>query len=125
MELRSDSLGVLFSHVSAQGLAAMKNPAAGLLVYNTTLGCLQRYNAGTSAWECILGGSVLKVLDTRARDMLPPPSAGQTTLVYNTDTKCVEAYNPGVGGWQCSYKNKRKKKPAPAPHSFSRRRRTR
>jgi hypothetical protein len=66
LELNSTNKGLLFSRMTSTERDAISSPANGLLIYNTTLECLQ-INDGTSSspiWNCASGGRVIHSIST-------------------------------------------------------------
>ena len=58
LEINSTTKGLLPPRMTTAQRDAITSPAPGLLIYNTTLGCLQ-INTGTAAapvWQCLTGG---------------------------------------------------------------------
>jgi uncharacterized protein (TIGR02145 family) len=56
LDLQSNSQGVLLPRMTTAERSAIANPAAGLMVYNTSLGCVEM-NAGSSSspnWLCMV-----------------------------------------------------------------------
>ena len=54
LDLRSSSKGLLLPRMTTEARSAIANPAEGLLIYNTTLGCIE-INLGSSSpdWVCL------------------------------------------------------------------------
>ena len=81
LEVSSTTQGFLPPRMTTAQRDAITSPAPGLLVYNTTLGCLQ-VHTGTAAapvWQCLTGGGA-----TNASAILPEVlegNAGCTALI--------------------------------------------
>ena len=65
LDLQSTDKGLLIPRLTSDERSAITNPAPGLMIFNTTLNCLE-INLGSSGspdWVCMLGGSKVSSLD--------------------------------------------------------------
>ena len=65
LELQSSSQGLLIPRMTSTERSAIANPAASLMIYNTTLGCVE-INIGSSSspdWLCLAGAGKVASLD--------------------------------------------------------------
>jgi uncharacterized protein (TIGR02145 family) len=65
LDLQSSSKGLLIPRMTSTERSAVANPAAGLMIYNTTLSCVE-INVGSSSspdWLCLAGAGKVASLD--------------------------------------------------------------
>ena len=65
LDMQSTDQGFLISRMTSSQRSAIVNPAPGLMIFNTTLNCLE-INLGSSGspnWLCMLGGGKITSLD--------------------------------------------------------------
>ena len=101
LDLQSSSRGLLMPRMTTAQRAAIVNPAVGLMIYNTSLACVE-VNAGTAGspdWTClfVLAGQVA-TLDCSA-------NVGITSLLAGielTATTFSIPYTGGAGGFYSS-----------------------
>lgn len=65
LDLQSNNKGLLISRMTSAQRSAIANPEEGLMIFNTTLGCIE-VNIGSSAnpdWNCLLAAGKVTVLD--------------------------------------------------------------
>lgn len=68
LDLQSESRGLLIPRMSSAQRSAIANPATGLLIYNTSLNCVE-INAGSDSspdWVCLRGGGKCAALNCAA-----------------------------------------------------------
>lgn len=97
LDLRSSNKGLLLPRMSSEDRSAIANPAEGLLIYNTSLGCVE-INLGSSSspdWACMLA------LSGRITSLDCDGVVYDGTLTMNVPASGVSAslaYNGGNGG---------------------------
>lgn len=97
LQIDSKNKAVLFPRLSSTEIAAIANPAHGLLVYNLTKQAFV-FNIGTEAspsWQVLDDLILNTTLEIQA---IPTPSAGDVR--YNTTTKSVYYYNGVSKVWE-------------------------
>jgi hypothetical protein len=65
LDLQSSNKGLLISRMTSAQRSAIANPEEGLMIFNTTLGCIE-VNVGSSAnpdWNCLSAASKAAMLD--------------------------------------------------------------
>ncbi|GAB3173587.1 hypothetical protein GCM10027291_30170 [Telluribacter humicola] len=82
---------------------AIAEPAKGMVIYNTTLNCLQLFTSGN--WICLAKSEPALTyplrLSTEEIEALPSPKRGD--LAYDLTFDCLRVYNGSK--WGCSYKS--------------------
>ena len=93
LDLQSADQGLLIPRMTSSQRSAITNPAPGLMIFNTTLNCLE-INLGSSSspdWLCMLGGGKIASLDCS--------NAGNTgSLTAGTAASGVSSSVPYTGG---------------------------
>ncbi|MEY3368427.1 MAG: hypothetical protein RI973_1582, partial [Bacteroidota bacterium] len=89
LEVRSTSRGFLLPRLTTQQRDAISNPQTGLMIFNTTLNCVEVNLGATTApdWTCLGGGSTTPP---------PPPPSACRAKVNATDYKDFLCYNLGA-----------------------------
>ena len=93
LDLQSNSRGLLIPRMSSEERSAITNPAAGLMIYNTSLGCVE-LNIGNNSpeWICLTGIGNISELDCGSVIFSDPFMVG----VFNSRTMTI-AYAGGNG----------------------------
>ncbi|HEV7347167.1 SBBP repeat-containing protein [Telluribacter sp.] len=103
LELESTNKGFLPPRLTTTQRDSMQEPANGMVIYNTTLNCLQLYSAST--WTCLAktesAGTYPPRLTIEAIEALPSPQRGD--LAYDLTFDCLRSFNGSK--WVCSYKD--------------------
>lgn len=93
LELQSTNKGLLIPRMTIADRSAITNPAPGLMVFNTTLNCLE-INLGSSSfpnWMCLLGGG-------RVSSLACGSAVNTGTLRGGTAASGTSATVPYTGG---------------------------
>jgi uncharacterized protein (TIGR02145 family) len=117
LDVQSAAGGVLLPRMSTAEREAILQPATGLLLYNTTLNCME-LNMGTQerpAWGCLLAGVEPDTIPQELQDLIESfPTVTELSLeeVLLPDGRTVQAFldslgagNRGVQSTQLSYDN--------------------
>ena len=93
LELQSTDKGLLIPRMTSSQRSAIASPAPGLMIFNTTLNCLE-INLGSSGspdWLCMLGGGKITSLDCN--------NANSTGSLFNgVEASGVSSSIPYTGG---------------------------
>ena len=99
LELKSSSKGFLPPRLTTDQRNAIAEPANGMVVFNTTLNCLELYSAGS--WTCLAktrsAATYPPRLTTQEIEAIPAPQRGD--LVYDLTVSCLRAFNGSK--WVC------------------------